>query len=199
MNKRNLILIFGLLLFALPAFAIINSSSYDSGKASVSEKCSAEIEGLKLCLESSKITVDSGKPVVINMTWSNSSEILRRFAAIYIGYSVIVKDENHETLIPVREKKRLEKLKRMESPDATEEDKKPYFFMINGSGKGLYLEPKQSDTNRINLSGEYYDYDFTAKGKYNVTISRTLPSLEKGKMLEFVIDDIEIEVKDATK
>ncbi len=129
------------------------------------------------------------------MTWSNSSEILRRVGGIYTDYSTIVKDENNETLIPVREKKRLEKLKRMESPDATEEDKKPYFFMIRGGGRGLYLEPKQSDTNRINLSGEYYDYDFTAKGKYNVTVSKTFPSIEKGKMLEFVIDDIEITVK----
>ncbi|MEJ7860860.1 MAG: hypothetical protein WKF90_04390 [Pyrinomonadaceae bacterium] len=195
MNKRNAILIFGMLLIALPAFAIINSSSYESGKVSSLEKCSAEIEGLKFCLESSKITVDSGKPVIINMTWSNSSEVLRRVGGIYTSYSVIVKDENRETLIPVREKKILEKQKRMESPDATEEDKKPYLFMIRGGGRGLYLEPKQSDTNRINLSGEYYDYDFTAKGKYNVTIIKTFPSLEKGKMLEFVIEDIEIRVK----
>ncbi len=185
-----------MLLFTLPLLAVIKSKANKFQQTPNSEKCSAEIEGLKFCLESSKITVDSGKPVIINMTWSNSSEILRRVGGIYTDYSVIVKDEKNETLIPVRKKKMLEKQKRMESPDATEEDKKPYLFVINnGSGKGLDLEPKQSDTNRINLSGEYYDYDFTTKGKYNVTINKTFPSLEKGKMLEFVIEDIEIQVK----
>jgi len=40
-----------------------------------------------------------------------------------------------------------------------------------------------------------YDYDLTSKGIYRVTISKKVASLEKEKTIEFVLNDIEIQMK----
>jgi hypothetical protein len=45
------------------------------------------------------------------------------------------------------------------------------------------------------LTDKMYDYDLTSKGIYYVTISKKVASLEKEKTIEFVLSDIEIQVK----
>ena len=171
-----------MLLIALPAFAIINSNSYDSGKASVSEKCSAEIEGLKMCVDTSKITVKSGEPIIVGLSWTNSSEIAR-FIMLASRYSITIKDEKGKKLNTVTQQKIL---------DGTYEPPKE-IKVIAGSLRGLYIEPHQTETDHLPLKGR--DYDLTAKGIYKLSISKTAGSLEEGKTIEFVIEDIEIKVK----
>lgn len=196
MNKRKTILLFGVLFFALPVFALIQNNSHDFRRVLSFEKCSAVIEGLKVCVESSEITVNSGEPVTVNLTWINSSDIDRRIGTRSSNYSVTINNEKGEKLLTVLQQQIRERQKRMNAPNAMEEDKKGFIRMISrGSSRSIYVEPNQTETDQIQLTESTYDYDLTNKGKYKVTISKTVPSLEEGKTIEFVIEGIEIKVK----
>ena len=195
MNRSKIILMLGILLFVLSGFAIVKSNSYDLRSALSTRKCSAEIEGLKFCAESSKITVTSGEPVYINFTWSNSSDVYRHAGISPLAYSVIVKSENGEKVNTIYQQKEIDKQKRIENNTSTEEDKTVISHSFSGSGRSIRLAPGEALPDRIVLTGDYFNYELANKGRYYVTVSRSLPSLESGKTIEFVIDDIEIQVK----
>lgn len=199
MNKRHAVVAVVILLFTLQTLAIIKSNSYRFEKTTDSEKCSNEIEKLKLCVENSNIIVNSGEPVNIKVFWANTSDADRRIGLRSTGYSITVKDENDKKLIPVFEQRFMERQERIQnSGDSTmtEEDIKALKRTVRfGSDRGLYAEANGIEKDEIRLTENMYDYDLTAKGHYYVTISKKVASLEKGEAIEFVIDDIEIQVK----
>ena len=198
MNRRDRMLVIILLLFALPIFIVVKGSTYEIQNNSKSEKCSAETEGLKLCIKSSEITVNSGEPVNIELLWVNSSDENRFIKMDSSDYSVMIKTEKDETLIPVFQQRLMEIKKRLAKPNEqliVEEEKELTRRITRGNGRDFSVQANQSRIDEIKLTDIRYDYDLTKKGKYSVTISRTIPSLEEGKAIEFVIDDIEIEVK----
>lgn len=160
-------------------------NSYIFGQTLISEKCSAETEGLKLCTSISKISLNSDEKVYLDLSWTNSSNIERKIMRD-TSYSVTIISEKGEKLIPVSRQKNLK--------DITSEDWEKTGKVSFGSYKTIFLEPNQTQTVRISLT-EKYDYDLTVKGEYKISISKSVPSLEKEKTLEFVIDDIELEIK----
>ncbi|HSK74311.1 MAG TPA: hypothetical protein VK892_21610 [Pyrinomonadaceae bacterium] len=193
MNKRILILLIGTLLVALPVLAIIESHSHSFVKTSDFERCSNEVEELKLCVENSIVTVSSGEQVQIKLVWVNSSDADRRIGNRRSGYSVTVTDKNGKKLIPVFEQKLIERQERIRK--SGEEDKGIILRTFSGSDRGLYAEAKGIEKDKILLNDKMYDYDLTSKGIYFVTISKKVASLEKGKTIEIVLNDIEIRVK----
>jgi hypothetical protein len=193
MNKRTTILLIGVLLIALPVLAIMKSNSYKFENTLGSEKCSSEIEGLKLCVENPKVVVNSGEQVRIKLFWVNTSDADRRIGNRSTDYSVTVKDKNGKKLIPVYEQRFMERLKQMR--ESGEKDKGLVARVISGSYKGLYADANGIEKDEIRLTEKMYDYDLTSKGIYHVTISKKVASLEKGKTIEFVLNDIEIQVK----
>lgn len=193
MNKRITIMLIGMLLTAQPVLAIVKSNFYKYGKTLDIEKCSDEIEKLKLCVENSKIVVNSGEQVRINIFWVNASEKARRIGNRRSGYSVTVIDKSSNKLIPVFEQKLKERQERIRKYG--EEDKGIIFWTFSGSDRGLHAEANGIEKDEIRLTDKMYDYDMTSKGIYYVTITRKVESLEKGKTIEFVLNDIEIQVK----
>ena len=201
MNKKNTILIVGLLLFTLPVLAIIKDNSDKFGKFLTYEKCSLEIEKLKLCTDNPKIIVNAGEPVKLKLSWVNLSNSERHIRTTPFGYSVLINNEKGEKIIPIFRQQQIEREKQMNSSGnsktvITDEVIREINRSLNSSGSnpGMYIEPNQSENDEIKLT-EKYDYDFTAKGIYYVTISKTVPSLENEQTIEFVLDNIEIEVK----
>lgn len=195
MKKRNALLIFGILLFTLPVLAIIKSGSPEFGKNLSAETCSSVVENLKLCIADSKITVDSGEPLVIHLSWINLSNAERYIGVRSSGYSITINDEKGKKLIPVFEQRQMDREKRIQNSTATTEDLSGITVVRSGSDRGIYLEANETESDTALLDKLPYDYDLTAKGKYNVSISKTVASLEDGKKIEFVINDIEIQVK----
>lgn len=193
MNKRITILLIGIGLIALPALAVIKGDLYILGKAAGSERCSNEVESLKLCVENPKIVVNSGEPVRIKVFWANASEKSRRIGNRSSGYSVTVNDKSGNKLIPVFEQKFIEKQNQLRK--IGEEDKGVIMRITGGGDRGLHIEAKGIEKDEILLNDKMYDYDLTSKGIYYVTISKKIASLEKGKNIEFVLNGIEIQVK----
>lgn len=191
MTKRATILLIGILLTVLPVSAVMKNNSYEN--TLVSEKCSSEFEGLKLCVENPKVIVNSGEEVRIKLFWVNTSDSERRIGSRSTGYDVTVTDENGKKLIPVYMQRLLEKQKKMR--ESGEEDKGYVLRAFSGSDRGLYTEANGMEKDEIRLTDKMYDYDLTSKGIYQVTISKKVGSLEKGKTIEFVLNDIEIQVK----
>jgi hypothetical protein len=76
-----------------------------------------------------------------------------------------------------------------------EKDKGIILRTFSGSNRGLYAEANGIEKDEITLTDKMYDYDLTSKGIYHLTISKKVESLEKGKNIEFVLNDIEIQVK----
>lgn len=196
MNKIITVLICSLLFLILPMFALSQTNLSDSDKSSDSEKCTTEIEGLKFCVKSSEITVNSGEPINIEFTWNNSSGAVRRVGLKFVDYSLIIKNEKGKKLNTVLEQLKIDGEKRIKNNTATEEDKKGFIVAFRGSGRSTRLAPGETQSDRVIIDDYYfgYNYDLTEKGKYKVTVSRTVPSLEKGKIIEFLIDGIEITV-----
>ena len=193
MKKRTTILLSGILFIALPVLAVMKSNSYKFENTLGSEKCSREIEKLKLCVENSKVTVSSGEQVQIKLFWVNTSDAERRIGRRSTGYDVTVADKNGKKLIPVYMQRFTERLKKIQ-----ESGEKEHGFIasvMSGSDRGLYAEAKGTEKDEILLTDKMYDYDLTSKGTYYVTISKKVASLEKGKTVEFVLNDIEIQVK----
>ena len=199
MNRRIAVLLVGTLLFTLPALAIINDNTIRLGQILGSEKCSLQIEDLKLCAENSKITVNSGEPVKIKVSWVNSSNIDRRIGTYSSGYKVIIIDQKGEKLIPVFLQRQMERQQRVNSSGdrtMTEEDINEFRRTVRGgSDRGIYVEANQTENDEIKLTEVMYDYDLTNRGKYIVTISKAVASLQGEKAIEFVIENIEIEVR----
>ena len=193
MNRRILVLLIGTLLVAIPALAIIKGHSPSFVNSSDSERCSNEIEELKLCVENSKITVSSGEQVQIKLVWVNSSDTERRIGNRRSGYSVTVIDKNGKKLIPVFEQKLKERQEQIQK--SGEDDKGIIFRTFSGGDRGLYADAKGIEKDEILLNGKMYDYDLTAKGSYRVNISKRVESNEKAKTIEFVLQDIEIQVR----
>lgn len=201
MNTKYTILVFGLLLFSLPALAIFKNTSYNVEPFSENEKCSLEIENLKLCVDDNKTNLSSDEPVKLKLKWINSSDTGRYIRNRPSSYSVTVRNEKGKKLIPIFQHKQKEREQQMKNsgeltPEQTAELERETRRSLAsaGSNPGIYVEPNQSQTDEIRLTKDY-DYNFTAKGKYYITITKKVPSLEKGQTIEFVIDNIEIEVK----
>lgn len=199
MSQRSTVLAVLVLLFTLPTLAIIKSNIYEFGSSLNFETCSQQIEDLKICTENTKITVNSGEPVVIKVFWINSSDTDRYIGTRISGYSVVINNERGEKLVPTFLQRQMEREKRLAAdPTATltEEDRKEFRrWMRGGSDRGIYIEANQKEADTIKLTEINYDYDLTKKGKYQVTISKTIASLEQGKTIEFVLDNIELEIK----
>lgn len=157
------------------------------------EKCSSEIEGLKLCVENSTLFVNSGEQVRINLFWVNTSFSDRRIGRRSEGYRVTVADENGKKVIPGFGQTLLERRERMRN--SGEEDKGIIFRSFGGSDRGLYVEANGMEKDEIRLTGKMYDYNFGSKGPYHVTVSRRVASLEKTRTIEVVLDDIEVHVR----
>jgi hypothetical protein len=192
MNKRTTILLIVILLIALPVLAVMKSNSYKYENALGSEKCSSEIENLKLCVENPKVVVNSGEQVRIKLFWVNTSNLDRRIERRSTGYSVKVTDQNGKKLIPVFEQRFIERKERIRK--SGEEDKGVILRTFSGSDRGLYAEATGMEKDEIRLTDKMYDYDLTSKGTYYVTISKKVASLDKEKTIEFVLNDIEIQV-----
>ena len=199
MNKRNTILVVVMLLLTLPVLAIVKGNIYKLGNSSNAERCSMEIEQLKLCVVNSKITVDAGQPVKVKLYWINSSNIERRIGTRSTGYSVTIDDERGKKLIPVFQDRKKERERRLDAdPQATmtEEDLREVGRRIKGgSERGIFLEANGTATDEIELTEAQYDYDFTVRGKYYVTISKSIPSLGGESSIEVAVDNIEIKVR----
>ena len=200
MSGRSAFLAILALLFTLPTMAVIESNMNKLGQTLSFETCTQQIEDLRLCVENTRITVNSGEPVVIKVSWVNSSEIDRSLGLAIPIYSVTIYDEKGEKLIPVFLQRQMERDKRLAAdsqPQMTEEDIKEFGRIIRrgGSSRGNYVKANQKKNNEIKLTDIMYDYDLTKKGKYKVTINQTTASLEKGKTIEFVLDNIELEIK----
>lgn len=193
MSKRTMILLSGILLIALPVLAVMKSNSYKFENTLGSEKCSSEIEKLKLCVENPKVIVNSGEQVRIKLLLVNTSNSDRRIGSGATGYSVTVTDENGKKLIPIYEQRFTERLNQMQK--SGEKDKGIILRTFSGSNRGLYAEANGIEKDEIRLTDKMYDYDLTSKGIYHLTISKKVESLEKGKNIEFVLNDIEIQVK----
>lgn len=194
MNKKTIIPLIGvLLLIVIPALAMIESNFYEYKNTLNPVKCSDEIEKLKLCIENSKIIVNSGEQVRVNLFWVNISDSNRRIGRQSSDYSIIVKDKSNKKLIPVFEQKFMEKQKQIQ--ESGEKEKGMVARVISGSYKGLYAEANGIEKDVILLNDKMYDYDLTSKGIYRLTISKKVESLEKGKTIEFVLNGIEIQVK----
>lgn len=193
MNKRTTILLIGMLLTALPVLAIVKSNFYKYGKTLGSEKCSREIEKLKLCVENLKVVVNSGEQIRIKLFWVNMSASDRRIGRRSNEYNVTVTDKSGKKLAPVYVQRFMERQKQLR--ESGEEDKGIILRTFSGSDRGLYAEANGIEKDEILLNDKMYDYDLTAKGIYRVPISKKVTSLEKGKTIEFVLNDIEIQVK----
>lgn len=184
MNKNVAVLLIGILLFTLPVLALFKVNSYNSRTNQSLEKCSPEVEGLKLCIGNPTIVVDSDKLIRIKLFWVNSSvedrEIMKAGS-----YPVKITDEQGEQVDPVFQQK-------IKTHSMTKDywGKRP----TRGSYTSIFLAPNQTMSDEIWLT-ENYDYDLSKKGKYSISIRKTVPSLEEGKTIEFVIDNIEIKVK----
>lgn len=188
MSKRNAALIIGLLLFTLPVSAAVKSRSDDFfTNFPDTEKCSSEIEQLKLCIDSAKLTIESGNEAVLKVRWINSGNFERRFRGRPFDCRITIKNEKGETLTQVLQKK-------IQDGSAASEDLARWIRLHSGSSRGMLIGANQTLAGEIQLV-RWYDYDLTARGIYFVTISKTLPGLESEKTIEFVIDGIEIEVK----
>lgn len=192
MNKRNTILLFGILLITLPVLAIMKSNSYKYENTLGSEKCSSEIEGLKLCVENPKVVVNSREQVRIKLFWVNASDSDRRIGRRSTGYDVTVTDENGRKLIPVYMQRFTERLKQIR--ESGEKEQGFIARVMSGSDRGFYVDANRIEKDEIILTDKMYDYDLTSKGIYYVTISKKVASLEKEKTIEFVLNDIEIRV-----
>ena len=129
----------------------------------------------------------------IKLVWVNSSDVDRHIGNRRSGYSVTVTDKNGKKLIPVFEQKFQERQERIRKSD--EEDKGTILRTFSGSDRGLYAEAKGIEKDEILLNDKMYDYDLSSKGSYYVRVSRTVPSMDKAKKIEFVLNDIEIHVK----
>src|SRR5215813_1769472 len=102
MSKRNVVLVIGLLLFTTPVSAAIESEPHKSiTNFFNTEKCSSEIEQLKLCVESAKVTVDSGEKVTLKLRWVNSANSERYIPGRFFYPGVTVKNEKGEGLTPI--------------------------------------------------------------------------------------------------
>ncbi len=199
MNIRSKIIITLTLIFILPSILAAQDNSAEIQLNSPSEKCSAEIEGLKVCAKSSKITVKSGEPVTINLVWKNLLPVERRIGRSYQGYSVTIVNEKDEKLVPVFLQRLIEREKRMEASGdytMTEEDFKEMRRRITGgSDRGVDVGENQTTKDYVSLTSIGYDYDLTKKGEYKVTISRKVQGFGYYNANEFMIENIEIEVK----
>ncbi len=201
MSKKHTFSIIGILLFTLPVLAIIKINSHNFGNFQAYEKCSLETENLKICMKTPKITIKSGEPVKLELFWINLSDTERHIRTTPFDYSVVINDEKGEKLTPIFQQQQKEREKQLNisgnSPTVmTEEVTREINRSLNSSGsnRGIYIEPNQSKKDEIDLA-EVYDYDLTTKGNYVVTIRKTISSLEEGKTIEFVIENIEIKVK----
>ena len=186
MNKRYVVSIIVMIFIALPILAVVQSDSFKGFSQMDLEKCSLEIEGLKLCTSTPKLVVNSDDPVRLKLFWVNSTDKDRTISSAS-SYNLTITDEKEEKLIPVLQKK-------MRDGPLTNEDNEKLFRRIRGSDRGIYIEANQRENQEVWLT-EQYDYDLTAKGKYYVTIRKTIPSLESEQTIEFVLDNIEIEVR----
>jgi hypothetical protein len=185
MKKTYILIALATILAACSVFAVMRDNA--AGNAALnSKKCSVEQDGLQLCADNLKMKVKSGEPVRIKLLWTNTSEIERQITRAST-YKVTVVDEEKQTLIPVLERK-------MKEGTMTDEDRQRFVVLGRGKGNPIFLEPGESSSYEILLT-ERYDYDLKAKGKYYVTISKTISGAENSKSLEFVVDGIEIEVE----
>lgn len=163
-----------------------DSTKNKANKNNLMEKCSEEIEGLKLCTNTPKIIQNSGEPIVIRFSWVSSLEI-ERFISVGSSYDISVVDEKGKKLIPVYEQ-------HVKEEGLTKENIHKLFFGRGRSSKGVFLKPRGTYPTGIKLT-EFYDYDLSAKGKYYIRIKKSIPSLNKEKNITFVLDNIEVEIK----
>lgn len=176
----------------LSILAIVKAQiSTDSTKITVNknnlmEKCSKEIEGLKLCTNSPKIIHNSGEPIIIRFSWVSSLET-ERFISVGSSYDVSVVDEKGKKLTPGYEQQ-------VKNEGLTKENMRKLFFGRGRSSKGVFLKPGGTYPTGIKLT-ELYDYDLSAKGKYYVRIEKSVPNITGDKNIEFVLDNIEIQIK----
>ncbi len=149
-------------------------------------KCSQELEGLKLCTNSHQITVKSGEPIILNLSWVNSSKFVHKITRSN-SYKVTIVDEKKKALSPVSQGK-------FQKGALTQEDKKRFIKSARGSERTLSLNADITEEIELDLTGRY-DYDLTAKGKYYVTIEKIVPNVENKTEVTFLLNNIEIEVK----
>ncbi len=186
MSKNIAVLLIGILLTALPVIAIVKGNLFSIEANQNFEKCSSRIEGLKLCADNPTIAVNSDEPIRIKLSWVNSSNEERKI--MRAGYYFVkITDEQEKPLERVFQQK-------IKNHSMTKDDWATK--LARNSYTSIFLDAHETRNDEIRLTENYaYDFDLTKKGRYKLTISKTIPSLEKGKTIEFVIDDVEIEVK----
>lgn len=156
-------------------------------------KCSAVIEGLQFCTTSPVISVNLGENVPIDVSLQNMTQvkiIVPICANFFQKYHVSVKDSDGNKILS--EKEAIQQ--RIENKTATSEELIQTLPICNGHlGVEKELAPQEELKLQINLS---YFYDFNAKGKYHVEISRKIPKKDGSSNVEIPLGTtIEVEVK----
>lgn len=197
MSRRKYEILTLMLLFTFPTLAVSQIDTDKFANSLISKKCSLEIEKLKLCTDFSKIVIAAGESVSLNLSWANLSNAERNINAL--DYFVVINDEKGEKLLTTSQQKQVEMQKQLRIVDATstvdESTEEVVLTVVSRTyNPGISVAERQTRTDQLKLS-EKYGYDLSAKGKYKVSISKTVPCLEQGKTIEFVLDNIEIEVK----
>lgn len=199
MDKKIVVLLICLLVLALPGLAVVSNKFQNARIKPDIEKCSAEQEEIILCVQNPRIEVKIGEEPVIKLLWINKSDQSRFLGPRSQPYFVTVTDQDGNKLISISEQRAMKRAARVQTTDSTELTEEDIQEMgrtsFGGSDRGISMEPKGSDNDGIRLAHLPYDYEQFAKGVYQVAISRKVPSLEKGKKIEFIISDISIEVE----
>lgn len=189
MNKKWIFLIIMVGFLIIPALAFTQSNLLLNIVKNIQqskEQCSLEIEGLKLCTDTSLITVDSGNQVRIKLYWVNSTDADRSILRAS-SYKVTILNEKDEKLIPVLQRK-------IQNGNLTDEDNEKLFKKARGRYRSLYVEANKIERDEVWLT-EKYDYDLTKEGNYYVTLEKDIFSAEGNTEIKFVLNNIKVQVK----
>jgi hypothetical protein len=152
------------------------------------DNCSIEIEGFKLCAESTHIEAKTNQDIKVQLLLLNSSE-KKKLTGRPSFYEYKAVNESGESLETVFDKEAREKGYLTDG-----QGKKGWRRKLRGgSSSRTFIDAQASQKEEVNLSKTY---DFTAPGKYIVSIKRNLPSVDGNGFVELILDKIEIEIKD---
>jgi hypothetical protein len=164
------------------------ASSSGVKKQNDQKKCSAIIEGLILCTTSPVISVKVGENVPIDLSLQNvgGSEIKIVTAGGFEKlYKVCITGPDAKKLFSRREQREA----MQEKGKITAEDL--LAMPVNGGSFGEILKPQQELKIQYNLD---YFYDFSAKGKYSVQITRLIYRPDGSPVIELPLDSIGLEI-----
>jgi hypothetical protein len=166
------------------------------------KKCSAVIEGLEFCADSTALLFRLGDSVIVPLSVHNTTQEEKLVKSVpevgppllgYPPYEFSVTDENGNKFPTIEDDLRTKR----ENGTITEKESNELFLRccINkGSrwGNALKLDPGQSLKFQANLSEVY---NFRIKGKYYLEIRRNVLAQNKKDIIVIQLERISIEVK----